>query len=277
MLIKNGADCNKSNKSGRTPLDAAFLNGHGDVVKLLIKSGAKYNESDKRGNNLLHATAKNGHTVTVDLLIKYGANCNQSNGNGSTPLLAASGDGHSEVVELLIKSGADLNKSDRAGRTPLFVASWAGHEDVVDILVKVGADCNKSDEDGRTPLHVAAMAGNGERMDMPINSCRDRKTEFLFKFLEDNSPCRDDLLFNPDADKFTRQAVSHDCSNDFSASISGINSKYESVVRSLIRSGADINHYDLNGECPLSIARKYEEHTIADILMEHGAESSLTE
>lgn len=53
-------------------------------------------------------------------------------------------------------------------------------------------------------------------------------------------------------------------------------SGYESILRNLIESGADINQSDLNGECPLTIARKHNQHTIIDKLMTHFEKLNLT-
>ena len=101
-----------------------------------------------------------------------------------------------------------------------------GHVDVVDLLIKCGADCNQSDKDGRTPLHEASEAGHG---------------------------------------KLKRRGQ-----NRF---INTQNSDYESTVRALIGSGADINQSNIDWESPLFAAVKYKQQAIAKLLFEHYAKS----
>ena len=50
LLIKGGADCNRSDKDGRTPLHEGCWRV--DVVDLLIKGGADCNQSDKKAELL---------------------------------------------------------------------------------------------------------------------------------------------------------------------------------------------------------------------------------
>ncbi|XP_078339610.1 uncharacterized protein LOC144627219 [Crassostrea virginica] len=233
LLIKRGADCNQGDKDGRTPIHEASKAGHVDVVDLLIKGGADCNQSDIYCRTPIHKASEAGHVDVVDLLIKGGADCNQSDIYGRTPLHEASKAGHVDVVELLIKGGADCNKSDKDGRTPILRASEGGHVDVVDLLIKCGADCNQSDKDGRSPLHAASEAGHGQLK---------KKTHF-FRFV---------------TPRFFRFVTKRE---------------YESSVRALIRSGADINQTDINGESPLFAAMKYKQQTIAELLFEHGAKS----
>ena len=45
-------------------------------------------------------------------------------------------------------------------------------------------------------------------------------------------------------------------------------SKFKSIVRALIDSGADINNRDLSRECRLSVAQKHNRNDLADILLE---------
>ena len=173
-----------------------------------------------------YAVSRYGHVDIVDLLIKCGADCNQSDKYGRTAIHAASEAGHVDVVDVLIKCGADCNHSDEDGRTPIHEASEAGHVDVVDLLIKCDADCNQRDKDGRTPLHAASQAGHSQLK---------KRARFLWF----NTP-------KPD---------------------------YESTVRALIGSGADINQTDINGESTLFAAMKYKQQTIAELLFEHGAKS----
>ncbi|WP_374015764.1 ankyrin repeat domain-containing protein [Paenibacillus thiaminolyticus] len=58
-LIREGADINATDASGRTAVLAAVHGRHGDTVRALIELGADVNKQDQRRDNpLLHASAE---------------------------------------------------------------------------------------------------------------------------------------------------------------------------------------------------------------------------
>ena len=65
-------------KNDTTPLIAASHNGHVEIVDLLIKGGADCNKSNGYGASPLYEFSRAGHVDIVDLLIKSGANCNKT-------------------------------------------------------------------------------------------------------------------------------------------------------------------------------------------------------
>jgi ankyrin repeat protein len=54
LLLKNGADTNKSTKYGETPLSIACKYGHLEIVELLLKNGADVNpiRTDPKHSNI---------------------------------------------------------------------------------------------------------------------------------------------------------------------------------------------------------------------------------
>ncbi|MCJ8328875.1 MAG: ankyrin repeat domain-containing protein [Lentisphaeria bacterium] len=72
FLIKNGADVNKGNKIGITPLHDAARFGKMDIVKLLIKNGAKLNIKDKFGRNSVYWAYNNTKVEMAEFLISKG-------------------------------------------------------------------------------------------------------------------------------------------------------------------------------------------------------------
>ncbi|KAL5509700.1 hypothetical protein EMCRGX_G005116 [Ephydatia muelleri] len=65
-------------QDGSSPLKAACLNGHLDVVKTLLEAGANINQADKKGRSPLYAASCNGHLDVVKTLLEAGANINQA-------------------------------------------------------------------------------------------------------------------------------------------------------------------------------------------------------
>ena len=72
VLLK-GADVNRKDDKGLTPLMYAAWNGYTEVVRVLVANGANVNAEDTEGNTVLMHAERNFHTDTVDYLIEAGA------------------------------------------------------------------------------------------------------------------------------------------------------------------------------------------------------------
>ena len=101
-LLNNGADPNKANENGVTPLIYASLQGNIQVVMALLQSGADPNKA--------------------------------KTDNGITPLYVACWRDNRPAVMALLEYGADLNKAVNSGETPIEAATRAGNLELVDIL-----------------------------------------------------------------------------------------------------------------------------------------------
>ncbi len=66
-LISKGADVNKADIDGRTPLYEASANGHESVVRLLIAAEADVNKADNNGWTPLLGASFNGHEPMVSV------------------------------------------------------------------------------------------------------------------------------------------------------------------------------------------------------------------
>ncbi len=140
LLIEAGADVNKADKYGMTPLYRAAMRGHTETVKWLIEAGADVNKATKYGSTPLYGADANGHTETVKLLIEAGADVNMADKKyGDTPLCRAAANRYTEAVKLLIEAGADVNKATNDGSTPLKAASEKYHTEIVELLKSAGA------------------------------------------------------------------------------------------------------------------------------------------
>ncbi len=140
LLIAAGANVNKANEYGWTPLYWAAWNGHKECVEQLIAAGADVNKAEKDGSTPLYMAAYEGRTECVKLLIAAGADVNKANKNGEIPLCWAAYKGHAECVKLLIAAGADVNKADRWGQTPLYGAADNGHTECAELLRDAGGN-----------------------------------------------------------------------------------------------------------------------------------------
>lgn len=165
--IKKGADVNKKDSHGETPLITAIVY-HKDPVavsKLLLASGAQVNTPNSNGYTPLHcAVILSDPRVSLELttlLVKNGAQLNACGGyDKATPLMSACGNkSNISVIRFLIENGAQVQASDSRNETPLHrAAAVENNSEVMRLLIEHGADVNAGSP-SNTPLHRAAYMG----------------------------------------------------------------------------------------------------------------------
>lgn len=64
-LLVGGAHPSPPAGNGWTPLLAASLGGHSDIVESLLGAGARVSDATSKGWNSLHMSSQSGHTGTI--------------------------------------------------------------------------------------------------------------------------------------------------------------------------------------------------------------------
>ena len=85
-LLANGADVNRRNRHGESPLHQAAADGRVDIIRLLLQHGARVDALDGLNNTPLHAAAENGRPQAARLLLEAGAKPNARASSRQTPL-----------------------------------------------------------------------------------------------------------------------------------------------------------------------------------------------
>ncbi|GAV60464.1 cNMP_binding domain-containing protein/Ion_trans domain-containing protein/DUF3354 domain-containing protein/Ank_2 domain-containing protein [Cephalotus follicularis] len=162
-LIRAGADPNKIDYDGRSPLVCIMLHlaassGYEDVTRFLIEEGVKADIKDKFGNTPLLEAIKNGHDRVASLLAEAGATLMMDDAGSFLCMAVVRGD--TDFLKRIFSYGMDPNAKDYDHRTPLHVASSEGLYLMAKLLLEAGASVFSKDRWGNTPLDEGRMCGN---------------------------------------------------------------------------------------------------------------------
>ncbi|MGZ8400749.1 MAG: quinoprotein dehydrogenase-associated putative ABC transporter substrate-binding protein [Hyphomicrobium sp.] len=185
FLVSKGADVNKVDGQGWTPLQSAARQRRDKMVKLLIELGADPNAGDPTP---LVAALMRDHVPSVKALIELGADKEKPGQDIFKPLPLAIAEDKYESAKALMEAGADVNSLSGTDQlTPLMIAAGQtspaegamflpGSTRPTDIargLIDRGADVNAQSINGVTPLMIAATHNNAPMIGMLIDAGAD--------------------------------------------------------------------------------------------------------
>ncbi|XP_047319214.1 potassium channel SKOR-like [Impatiens glandulifera] len=161
-LIRIGADPNKSDYDGRSPLHVAASRGYEDVTLFLIQQGVDINASDKFGNTPLLEAIRSGHDRVASFLRNGGASLKIDDAGSLLCTTVARGD--CDLLKRLLANGLNPDSCDYDNRTPLHLAASQGLYFMAKLLVEAGASVFVKDRFGNTPIEEAQISGNKNMM-----------------------------------------------------------------------------------------------------------------
>ncbi|MEY4641550.1 MAG: Phosphocholine transferase AnkX [Pseudomonadota bacterium] len=140
-LISGGAEVNRPEPDGTTPLLWAVYNSSLELVQALLAAGADPNLPNTLDLTPLLQASRNGDAGMITALLAGGAHLNDRHGSTEPALLAAARSGKVEAVEVLLDAGADPNATELLdNQTALMWAVAEGHIDIAKVLLDAGAD-----------------------------------------------------------------------------------------------------------------------------------------
>ena len=149
---------------GVSPLHLAASAGHLEAASALIEGGADVNKPDGHGRTPLHRVLDSSNLNVSEIalfLIDKGAEVNTADEAGETPLMTAVWEGYTEVVRSLLEKGARTDVRDKNfNRTLLHLAAIRGYGEIGNILLSRGLDPNAQDVYRTTPARYALLHGN---------------------------------------------------------------------------------------------------------------------
>ncbi|KAI4787259.1 hypothetical protein KUCAC02_036586 [Chaenocephalus aceratus] len=158
LLLRGGAEGNRSNAQGASALHEVCMNGQLKLCRMLLESGAHLQSKDVYGIRPLFIAARHGHDDILLLLAKRGADVDGQAADGASPLKA------------------DANRSTKSGCC-LFTLLLSKVKQVcwslcsltdVSLLIQVTGTV-RVQRSGISPLHIAAEKNQDEIMRLLIN------------------------------------------------------------------------------------------------------------
>lgn len=164
-LLRRGAEVNDQDVLRKTALHygCEHKKENLELIQALLDAGADLDKVDSTGNTPLSIACKNGHVNIVKLLLERGAVVDKSGKDKDrTPLLEAckleDGKASAEIISMLFAKDASLDCYSARGETPFLVAVKYKNPAALGALVaNLGADSarvtaylNKPDDNGET-------------------------------------------------------------------------------------------------------------------------------
>lgn len=164
LLLKNGADVNKSGKGFDSPLCFACRKGSLDIAKLLVEAGADLDYVDPAGRSVLYQTTSSAGAAGAlwNYLIGLGADTLQEDRRGCNGLHYTTRGNEYDALESILKSGTNVNLTGSLDWTPLHWATASSCRSAKVIKLWLRSGCNKDakDNQGRTALDLATFFDN---------------------------------------------------------------------------------------------------------------------
>ncbi len=218
LMAENGANVNKKDESGFSPLAIAAKNNYRKLFHVLTQKGADVNQTSKNSaavpldivinNNdaeLLEIMFQNGLKAVPDAILlravtdnrgalvpvalKYGARPDIMNTLNQPALWLATSKGNFDSVQAIAEAGGSLEVKDSEKRlTPLSVALIKKDKDIANYLIDKGASPDNPDKNGITPLAYAAITGQDKLLQKLITkggnvNATDNSGRTILKFL----------------------------------------------------------------------------------------------
>jgi ankyrin repeat protein len=164
-LITCGADVNRVNGNGQTPLVWVIKESPrrpqqiSEMVQILLKHEADPNHLADGGHAPLATTYYMGYLDIARELLKYGADPNVRTESGKWLLELACAKGDDKFVQLLLEHKADPNVRTNDGHTLLGETCRRGHLECARLLLENKACPNARGGMDWTALHLICMAG----------------------------------------------------------------------------------------------------------------------
>ncbi|RXM29339.1 Ankyrin-1 [Acipenser ruthenus] len=227
--------------SGDAALHVCCRRKDTDLAKLLVEYGACV-DFQNLDRSPLHIAAERGNTNVVEVLTeKFKSNVLGRTKDGSTLMHISSQCGHPETALAFLKKGVPLHMPNKSGAVCLHAAAMRGHTAVVKALLLKGAHVDTTTKDSYSALHIA------------VQHCKPLVVQTLLGF---------------GAQVQLKGGKARETPLHIAARVK----EGEKVAEMLLKSGADVNAEQENGETAMHIAARHGSLSMLQALIEEGGD-----
>jgi ankyrin repeat protein len=217
--------------------------------------------------NTIQRLTKPLPALCLTLLIPLLGACSEPD-KPSVALYLAVQRGDIDQLELHIHWGTDINAMLPDGRYPLHVAADKGEIVMVKILLKHGADINQVTANGETALELAILSGRTQLAEVLLaQGARLDASSLLLKAAAAGITDRDSLRFLIEQGADTEQ---RNAEGDTPLLIA-IRQDNHRLATHLVNRGADVNVKTADGRSALTLARELQLPELVSLLQRQGA------
>ncbi|GAB4431366.1 MAG: hypothetical protein OHK0011_14220 [Turneriella sp.] len=211
--------------------------------KAYSAGGVELNVIDDKGKNAVMYTCENGNAPFLTWLSEVQADLSVTDAEGNNCYhLALKARNPASVYTFLSEKGINRNLQNQKGETPLMAAVAQGKKAAVEALIKLQVDLNAPDSEGYSPLS---------------RSIQKRRYDISYALLSAGA--------NTNAEPYSPLVLAFDAGN-------------LKLFEALAKAGANLNVvHDKSGQAILLEAIKKERVAYARLLMEAGADTSITD
>ena len=155
--------CNTSlqDEHGQTPVYAACIGNHPEVIKILIDSGYDVNHQDNEGKTPLHITFENHVPDLANTLItQFRADTEIRDALNWTPLHTAIDKGYNNYSQQLSQKFLWQDAGTDRSWIQLHAGCFQENTQIVQFLLSTNTDVNHVSSVGNTALHIAVSKSN---------------------------------------------------------------------------------------------------------------------
>lgn len=278
LLIDHGANVQRKNKDGATPLiQAAKLTQvtkacRSSIAWLLLENKANPDDRDSIGSTALHYSVRNHDESITWLLATRNANPTIRDSNGFSALDLAASEGDFSASWILLDRGSRLEDGNlqHEASTALLLAAREGHQRVVQLLLTYGVNIDATDAEGLTALvHairlrreevIRCLLGHGASRDVQDQT----GATALHHAIRTDSGLDNTWMLLQEGAKVDVQDYEHK-----TALMLAAEHGREGEVLALLKIGANLNIRDAEGKTAEDIAKERDHEGVMAIVGHH--------
>ncbi|EKD55863.1 MAG: hypothetical protein ACD_59C00015G0004, partial [uncultured bacterium] len=237
------------------------------IYDILVKS---LEEGKLNFNEILFDAIDDNDSGMFNFLIELKVPLNIIGENNSTPLMHSIRSNSPDIFDLLISNKADVNFKNKSGETPLMIACGAGDLESVKILIKKGANPNIKNLKSEIAFNYAENKGYSEITNFLLSI-----SNISPESIEIEEQANADIFKNGNLslNEILAENLAKENYNPGFEFFQSIENDKPAIVQILLKQKlVDVNIKDKKSNTPLHLAAKFNNKTIAGVLINYNAD-----